>query len=295
MTPARLPALLYHDVINPIEPDASGFRGAIAGRYKLTVTQFRNHLSAIAAHGPAVAVLPETAVNSSNVALQPGSGPQSTGADPSRHRFLMTFDDGGASSLHIADELEARGWRGMFFIVPSLIDQPGFLTRTDLLELHQRGHGIGSHSATHPPQISGLTPREIETEWRHSGDQLADWLGQKLRWASVPGGYFSAAVADAAARAGYEVLFTSEPTSRWWTQSGIWLAGRYAIVNTTSAASASELAFDNWSRTSLQAATWQLKKGAKQLLGPAFRLLSRQYWQSAALRPKPSQSSQASS
>ena len=51
-------------------------------------------------------------------------------------------------------------------------------------------------------------------EWSESRQRLEDMLGHAVTVGSVPGGYFSRAVAEAAAEAGLQVLFTSEPTTR---------------------------------------------------------------------------------
>ena len=83
--------LLYHDVTDV--DDASGFSGPEAARYKLTTSEFARHLDQI----EAIATSPPRV----NALLPP------TGND-----WTITFDDGGASSLGIADALERRHWRG---------------------------------------------------------------------------------------------------------------------------------------------------------------------------------------
>ena len=59
-----------------------------------------------------------------------------------------------------------------------------------------------------------LTRSELDEEWTRSRAVLGELLGSPPRTASVPGGYLSATVIAAAAAAGYELLFTSEPTAR---------------------------------------------------------------------------------
>jgi peptidoglycan/xylan/chitin deacetylase (PgdA/CDA1 family) len=118
--------LIYHDIASAQELDVHGFPGPLAARYKLSPEQFEAHLDAIAATG--VTVAPFTA------------GGQAA----------ITFDDGGSSALHAAAALEARGWRGSFFITTGRIDTPGFLSTDQVRELAQRGHEVGSHSRTHP-------------------------------------------------------------------------------------------------------------------------------------------------
>jgi peptidoglycan/xylan/chitin deacetylase (PgdA/CDA1 family) len=59
--------------------------------------------------------------------------------------LLFTFDDGGVSFLDlIAPALERHGWRGLFFIATNWIGSPGFLKASQIAELRQRGHHIGT-------------------------------------------------------------------------------------------------------------------------------------------------------
>src|SRR5262245_12587099 len=90
-------ALLYHDVLESGSYDSSGFPGAGAARYKLSLGEFQAHLAAIAAVS-------------------------ATAAPP-----MLTFDDGGSSSCRIATELERYGWLGHFFVTTDRIGSPGFL------------------------------------------------------------------------------------------------------------------------------------------------------------------------
>ncbi len=111
----RLVALMYHDVVEAGE--ISGFQVPSAGAYRLELPQFLSHLEAIE-KGP---LPPRTVFD----VMQ--------GAD--RRGLLLTFDDGGKSAVRVADLLDARGWRGHFFLTTSLIDTAGFVTRRDILDL----------------------------------------------------------------------------------------------------------------------------------------------------------------
>ena len=80
-----------------------GFRVPWRACTSSTPTRFSEHLAAIAATG-----------------ARPG-------VDPGRSPSMLTFDDGGASSIWIADELERHQLRGAFFIVTARIGTPGFI------------------------------------------------------------------------------------------------------------------------------------------------------------------------
>src|SRR4029450_2943477 len=53
---------------------------------------------------------------------------------------------------------------------------------------------------------------QLVDKWTRSGSTLTDILGTQVQVASIPGGDFAPQVAEAAAKAGFTRLFTSEPT-----------------------------------------------------------------------------------
>lgn len=237
---------MYHDVVD--KADDSGFPGKHAALYKLPPALFEEHLRAIRAAAP------ET---------------------------VLTFDDGGVS-FHstIGAMLEQHGWRGHFFITTDWIGRPGFCDRAQIRDLAAHGHLIGSHSCSHPPRMSALSPTEIETEWRRSREVLEEITGAPVTTASVPGGYYSPAVGGAAARAGIRTLFTSEPTIRVTKLDGCRIFGRYAIRRDDSAATAAALAAGRWLPRAQQSAWWSVKKMAKRLSGGLYLRLQKGFLKS---------------
>lgn len=256
----RAATLLYHDVVPSGAPEASGFSGAVANRYKLTQETFDAHLQAIIGR-------PILRCATASQIL----GGETTTSCP----CLFTFDDGGVSALtEIAERLEAFDWRGHFFITTDRIGDPGFLSVDQIRELHQRGHVIGTHSCSHPERIDALNDAELLREWSESSAVLADILGTPTWCGSVPGGFFSLRVAIAAQRAGLKLLFNSEPTCRWSKYSAIHVAGRLPIVNRTSAAMAATLASGDARTILRQQLVWTGKKFAKAVAGNFYRQAS---------------------
>jgi len=178
----RAISLLYHDVVASGAEDVSGFPGAVPARYKLERSEFERHLTAIANATERGTVLVDDV-------LQEGRA----------QSFLLTFDDGGRSAVEIAKALALRQWRGHFFITSQRIDTPGFVSVDDIRWLHAAGHFIGSHSVTHPARMSNCTQDELMREWGDSVATLEEIVGTPVTAASVPGGYYSRAVAAAAA------------------------------------------------------------------------------------------------
>jgi peptidoglycan/xylan/chitin deacetylase (PgdA/CDA1 family) len=231
-------SLLFHDVYAK-DPRESGFASDAADRYKLSVTAFDAHLDAIAR----VRDVP----------------------------FLITVDDGGVSYYTmLADRLEARGWRGYCFVSTNQIGTHGFLDAAQIRELDARGHIIGSHSATHPTRFSACRPEQMRQEWDVSRHALEDIVGHEVTVASVPGGYYSKAVARSAGEAGLRLLFNSEPVTKRKDEGGCTVAGRFTIRRGDPAEMSRRLLlpaplarWGAWTR-------WNAKALVKPLLGPAY-------------------------
>jgi peptidoglycan/xylan/chitin deacetylase (PgdA/CDA1 family) len=249
-------ALMYHDIATPAEREQIGFPGPLAARYKLEPAAFEAHLDALTATGLTAAP------------LRFGETPAPAPA------VSITFDDGGASAPAAALALERRGWRGQFFITTSRIDTPGFATSQELRELARRGHELGSHSHTHPTYMGRLSRAELDEEWTRSRTLLGELLGSPPRTASVPGGFLSEQVIASAAAAGYELLFTSEPTARV-AERGLIVRGRYTIWASTPARVAAAYARGERLACGRLWLEWNAKKLAKTASPAVYQRLRR--------------------
>jgi len=206
----RLVTLLFHDVYAR-DPGESGFPGPAADRYKLPRAEFEAQLAGLAGVRSDPPILP----------AQPPRVPVP---------FAITVDDGGVSYYTtVADRLEALGWRGHCFVTTGMIGQAGFLDEAQIRELAARGHMIGSHSVSHPARFSACPRRDMVREWAESRARLEDILGEDVTVASVPGGYFSLRVAEAAQEAGLRILFTPEPETQVRDVGGCRVAGRFTV------------------------------------------------------------------
>jgi peptidoglycan/xylan/chitin deacetylase (PgdA/CDA1 family) len=252
----KIPALMYHDVVERGQADASGFPGGAAAHYKLDVAEFDTHLEALAASGSRFAAVTDTFVAAA------GNG-------------LLTFDDGGASAVAVAAALTRRGMIGHFLITTARIGQQGFVSAADVAALHSAGHVVGSHSHTHPAEISRLSMAELEREWQQSVDILSALLGAPVTVASVPGGFYSRQVAQAAAAAGIRYLLTSEPTVRTQVVDGCLILGRYTLWRGMPAQRALDLALGSGVARQHQWLAWNLKKLLKRWARPLYRWVRR--------------------
>ncbi len=225
-----MPAFAYHDVTDDARD--SGFHGAGALPFKLGRAAFAQHLDAIA----------DTAARPGLVTATDCPAPGPT--------LLLTFDDGGASAPYAGDELCRRGWRGHFFIVTGRIGAHAFLDAAGIKYLR----GCGDQMAT---------------EWRTSRERLADLLGEPCTTAAVPGGDISPLVLASAAAAGFQYVFTCEPTLAPQRVGACWVLGRFSVKATTPASRIRELAaLRGWQRALL---VRRLKNFARMALPGPYR------------------------
>jgi peptidoglycan/xylan/chitin deacetylase (PgdA/CDA1 family) len=247
---------MYHDVVSG-DPDASGFPGPGPAHYKLPWTTFIAHLDGIsrAVEGP------------------PKVADDLLAARKAFSSWSLTFDDGGASMFDAGEELARRKWRGHFFIITNFVGESGFLDTSAIQELRRMGHVIGSHSLSHPARMSSLSEQELMNEWHTSLAALSEILGEKVRTASVPEGYYTRRVADAARRAGIAALFTSEPVRSPSWVGGCIIIGRLSIRRNTNAREAASAAAGRSSLWLRQYAGWNFRKPVKAILGEDYEQL----------------------
>lgn len=254
--------LLYHDIVENGKLDSSGFPGAISAKYKLEIDEFENHLRAIAA---VIKVQPSSVLNLLEDAKM---------GTP----LFLAFDDGGLSTYtHIAGMLEDYGWRGHFFIIANYIGKATFLSSDHIRELKNRGHIIGSHSFSHPTRMAHCSWQELIEEWRKSIEILSVILGEQVKVASVPGGYFSKMVAKAASNMGIEILFNSEPTARCYYVDKCLVLGRYSITRDVPPDVAAGFASSRLSPRFKQYLYWNIKKVAKFFVGELYLKVRKYY------------------
>ena len=237
-----MPALMYHDVVPAGAEDSSGFPGRGAALYKVTPELFAAHLAALRDFLAARTFPP----------------------------VVLTFDDGGVSAIRTADILEQYGFRGHFFATVNYIGTAGFVDARDIRELRRQGHTVGSHSCSHPLRMGHRSWPQLVDEWTRSRTTLEGIVGAEVRTASVPGGDFTPQVAEAAARAGFTSLFTSEPTREARHAFGLTLIGRYTIRRWTSAGTVARLAAGAWGPRTRQAVIWGAKKISKRVGGKQY-------------------------
>ena len=129
-------------------------------------------------------------------------------------RVVLTFDDAWADNhAHALGPLNRHRLPATLYAPSRLLGEPGYMTRTQLLEMDAGGVTIGAHSRTHP-DLRTCSPGELESEVRGSKDDLEDLLGKSVTSFAYPAGLGDERVFAAVAAAGFRSAMTSRPG--WW-------------------------------------------------------------------------------
>jgi len=192
--------LMYHDVYKET-PSESGFDNAGANYYKLQEQLFEGHIKKI---------------------------------QDLKKNVVLTFDDGGVSFYNIiVPILDKYGMRGHFFIPSNYIGKNGFLEAEHIRSLKASGHNIGSHSFSHPDNMTSLNLELRRKEWEQSLKQLSDIIGVPVTEVSIPNGYYDKGDIEFLRELGVTRIYTSSPSDNF-NVDNVAIIGRYAINHDTS-------------------------------------------------------------
>ena len=139
----------------------------------------------------------------------------------------LTFDDGNASDVEVVlPALLRRGLRATFSVCSARLDQPTFLSRTQVCELQSQGMRIGIHGVAHRSWRK-LNPEQLSTELEGSRQVLEEFCGVSVNTAACPFGAYDRTVLRGLRRASYQKVYTSDGGS---AAEGQWLQARTTIT-----------------------------------------------------------------
>lgn len=195
---------MYHDVYNG-DIYESGFCSDGANYYKLEKKRFEDHVVKI------VDILEKNKIK--------------------KEEIVLTFDDGGESFFTIvAPLLEKYGFKGHFFVVTDKIGEKGFLNENQITNLVKRGHEIGSHSVSHPEDMTIMSREDREKEWIQSINQLNAIIGKPIQSVSIPNGFFLKDDIMIFLRLGVKYVYTSKIGQKI-NIDDLSVLGRYGITS----------------------------------------------------------------
>src|SRR5205807_6568944 len=111
---------------------------------------------------------------------------------------------------------------------------------------------------------------QLSEEWETSVQVLSHLIEEPVTIASVPGGYYSEKVAEAASASGIKALFTSEPTIHCNYVNGCLVLGRYTVLRGMAPEISAGLASGKIAPRLKQVLLWNIKKIAKTLGGRSY-------------------------
>jgi peptidoglycan/xylan/chitin deacetylase (PgdA/CDA1 family) len=127
-----------------------------------------------------------------------------------RDDVRLSFDDGNWSDVELAlPALRQRGLTATFFIVPSWLGEPGFMSKRDLKELVSAGMPIGNHGLQHHDWTQ-LSPDRLQHEITQGRRLLEELTGTKITTLALPFGAYNDMVLDSLPRHNYEHVYTSD-------------------------------------------------------------------------------------
>lgn len=122
----------------------------------------------------------------------------------------LTVDDGNDSDhAIILPALLKRGLQAVFFVCSERLDQPTFLSRTQVRELQGQGMTIGSHGAAHVPWRN-LPPDRLRHELAGSRGVLEELCQRPVDTAACPFGSYGRRALRGLREAGYRAVYTSD-------------------------------------------------------------------------------------
>jgi peptidoglycan/xylan/chitin deacetylase (PgdA/CDA1 family) len=154
---------------------------------------------------------------------------------PAEKSVAVTFDDGTETDLIAAAPiLKEAKFKATFYVTAGFVGKAGYMSPSQLRELHARGFEIGCHSMTHAYLDDLDTPAQ-RREIFDSKKMLEDMIGGNIEHFSCPGGRYNNEARALVREAGYLSMATSRVRTNFPSTDSYSL-GRVAILRDTSIA-----------------------------------------------------------
>lgn len=189
-----VPVFMYHHV-----QTLNGDEGAAWYRYTVSPTEFERQLDWLSANR-------FTTISAAHLGRALRTG-EPLPANP----VVLTFDDGWACCYEtVFPLLRARGMTATFFIYPSGIDAPAYLTWDQLREMQSNGMDIQAHTLTHP-HLPALDVIDVRREIGQCREVIAERLGRAPEILAYPFGEYDGRIEALTRAAGYTSAHTTDP------------------------------------------------------------------------------------
>jgi len=177
---ASVPILAYHQV------------GEEDDLYSVTASQFAEQMDYLAGQGYHTISLAELFASYEGKGILPSKP------------IVITFDDGYEDNFLTAlPIMEKYNMKATVFIVPNLVNNPGYLSWQQITAMQDRQMEIGSHTMNHLG-LSELNPDEQRREAIDSKAIIEQHIGRSVKFFAYPYGEFNHITKQILKEAGYQ-------------------------------------------------------------------------------------------
>lgn len=186
----EVPILCYHQIRDYTEKDSRTARP-----YIVPVETFRAQMQALADSGYQ-AILPDQLYD---YLVYGKSLPEKP--------VLITFDDTRLDQFTNAlPVLDKYNFKAAFYIMTVSLGRPGYMSREQVAELHQRGHSIGSHTWDHQ-NVKKYTVKDWPTQIEKPSKQLEEITGVPTEYFAYPFGLWNSPALPELKKRGIKMAF----------------------------------------------------------------------------------------
>jgi len=242
----KIPILLYHALFDGKSNNE---------KYAMSAGAFEHQIAHLAKHG-AKSIDFNDLVND-----QP--------TDLNKKNVIITFDDGNLSDYEYAFPiLKQYDFTATFFVTVNRLGTHGYLDWNHLNEMKNAGMSIQSHGLNHS-FLSDLSSDELNAELDLSKKHLETRLRIPVNFFSLPGGFYSSRVLQAAKGAGYIGVATSCPglNVKACNKDGLHLFKRFLVTRKTDLQDLQNIVSVKHSYIMKSRLLYQAKLMAKKILG----------------------------
>ncbi len=187
----EVPILCYHRIREWRNADSRSSKN-----YIIPPDVFRSHMKMLADSGYH-AILPDQLID--HMVL---------GDSLPTKSVMVTFDDGSSGQYSIgAKVLEKHGFRGVFFIMTIAMNKKDYISSSQLREMAENGHIIGSHTWDHK-NVLKYEPADWPIQLEGSVASLEKATGKPVRYFAYPYGSWNVKAISQLKQYGFRAAFT---------------------------------------------------------------------------------------
>ncbi|HEY1024289.1 MAG TPA: polysaccharide deacetylase family protein [Sphingobacteriaceae bacterium] len=186
----QVPVLCYHQIRNWKASDSK-----VAKDYIVPEADFKAQLKMLADSGYNT-ILPDQLFNYLNYGTQLPEKP-----------IMLTFDDTDLDQYTVAaPEMNKYGFKGVFFVMTVSLGRPGYMSNTQVKELSDAGHVIGSHTWDHH-NVKKYQGDDWVTQIEKPNKTIKEITGKDVKYFAYPFGLWNKEAIPELKKRGFNAAF----------------------------------------------------------------------------------------